>query len=186
MDICAGKCIAPSGGPLPIIAHGCPNFDLLQKWATGASPPRVSNPKAVAKSARKLPGTTRHRRPVLVGGAAAQVSEYRTTVAPVLSIGTTTEKRGGRPYPRDPHFAMYLLQSIEKFVQTRANSCMTPLSRCRKRGWAAHIVHGSCRVVRRLGGGVRGKTPARQVVQILRRGMLARAGRDSGCGGYAG
>jgi hypothetical protein len=54
-------------------------------------------------------------------------------------------KEGQKALPRDPHFAMYLLQAIEKFVQIRANSCMTPLWRCRKRGWAAHIVHGSCR-----------------------------------------
>jgi hypothetical protein len=54
-------------------------------------------------------------------------------------------KEGRKALPRDPRFAMFLLQAIEKFVQTRANSCMTPLWRCRKRGWAAHIVHGSCR-----------------------------------------
>ncbi|MDB5291327.1 MAG: hypothetical protein JWL69_2568 [Phycisphaerales bacterium] len=43
----------------------------------GTSPPRISISKAVAKSARKLGGTTRRRRPVFVGGAAAQVWEYR-------------------------------------------------------------------------------------------------------------
>jgi hypothetical protein len=35
MIVCAGKCNAPSGRSLPIIAHYCPNFGLLQKWAMG-------------------------------------------------------------------------------------------------------------------------------------------------------
>jgi hypothetical protein len=37
MDVCAEKCSLPSESPLPIIAHDCPNFALLQKWAMGLS-----------------------------------------------------------------------------------------------------------------------------------------------------
>ncbi|MDB5330698.1 MAG: hypothetical protein JWP03_1849 [Phycisphaerales bacterium] len=147
MDLCVGKCIALSGGPLPIIAHGCPDFDLLQKWATGASPLGISIPKAVAKSARKLPGTTRHRRPVLVGGAAARVSAYRAPVAPVLSIGTTTEKGAEGLTPRSAVCHV----SAATHRKVRANSCKfvhgTPLALSKTRLGRAHrawVVQGSC------------------------------------------
>jgi hypothetical protein len=145
----------PTGGPLPIIAHDCPDFDLLQKWATGAPPPRISIRKAVAKSARKVPGTTRHRRPVFVGGVAALVSEYRAPVAPVLSVGTTTEKGAEGLTPRSAVCHV----SAATHRKVRANSCKfvhgTPLALSKTRLGRAHHARVVRGVVRRLGGGAR-------------------------------